>query len=500
MPISAAANVIVSEEREHGNTRLSQPYQGLSLQKIWQLGSRRQRILISCFWLFSLAASIGLGLVTVLWNWSGVPFAFGGVTVYITVYPPLLICLLWTLCCGWWWGAVPAYLSTLALALYAGMPLSWALLFACADPLGFAIMSIGYQAISMRRDLRDFSALLFFIQLSFVASVYSSSGALVWCYTNRIDGTALLPIWQGWWLGAFLQSVLIIGPAMALLWPPLDRWRTANKVLLAPAINESRGAILCLLGSASIGVLVYGYATLQLAGGQVDLVSNADVGKIVQAAAVMRQTTWVFYWVFALIVLFMAFFGYQMFAHWQYSNDLLLAKLHRANDSLQQLAHTDSLTGLFNRRAAEDCARAEWHRAHRLGHCSTVVMLDIDHFKQINDCYGHAIGDEVIRKLAEAIRSCTRDIDIASRYGGEEFLIILPMADDNGAWVFAERLRECAAATTVPYAGGEINFSVSLGVAKFDPVDKSYEHWLERADKALYRAKHGGRNLTMIAE
>jgi diguanylate cyclase (GGDEF)-like protein len=499
VPITTALDVLASEQRANGDLGLSPPCQGLSVRKIWRYGSRREQCVVAGLWLLSLAASVGLGLASVIWDWSGIPFGFGGVQVYVTIYPPLIICLLWTLCCGFWWGAIPAYLSTLALALYAGMPPLWALLFAFSDPLGFAIMSLGYQAINIRRDLRDFSALLFFVQLSFVASIYSSSGALVWCYTNRIDATALLAIWQGWWLGAFLQNVLIIGPAMTLFWPWMERWQGRRSTLLGRITLQSRGAVLGLLGSAGFGVLIYGFVTLQLAGTQVDLLSGTGNEKFLQAIAVMRQTTWVFYWVFALIVLFMAFFGYQIFIHWQHSTDLLLAKLHKANTNLQQLALTDALTGLYNRRAAEDRVRSEWNRLHRLGQNSAVVMLDIDHFKQINDRYGHAVGDGVIRSLAAAIRLCIRDIDIAGRYGGEEFLIILPQADANGAWVFAERLREHAAAAAVSCEGGPVTFSISLGIAQFDPADKTFEDWLERADKALYHAKRSGRNLTMIA-
>ncbi|WP_156397968.1 MULTISPECIES: hypothetical protein [unclassified Duganella] len=104
--------------------------------------------------------------------------------------------LLLTLALGWWWGAIPACCSTLVLALYAGMPLHWALLFACANPLGFSILAIGYRAMVMRRDLRQLTSLLFYVQLCFVASIFDSSGALIWSYTNHIAPGAQLPVWQ----------------------------------------------------------------------------------------------------------------------------------------------------------------------------------------------------------------------------------------------------------------------------------------------------------------
>ncbi|MBI5256261.1 MAG: GGDEF domain-containing protein [Burkholderiales bacterium] len=474
-------------------------YRSLSPLNLWRLGSPTERFVVFGLWGLMLLASVGLGLASVIWHWSGLPLEFGGVVVYITVYPPLPICLFLTLSCGWRWGAPPAYLATLTLALYAGMPLPWALLFACANPLGLAVMAIGYQAIAVRRDLRDSTSLLFFVQLSFVASIFSSSGALIWCYTNGIDRTEVLPIWQGWWLGGFLQSVLMVGPVMALLWPRIARWQARRPGLLRTPRGDARHSVLRLLGVASTGVLVYGFLTIQLAGSQLERAVIDGVPAIGHAAGVMQQTTWAFYWVFALIVLFIAFFGYQLFTHWQRATDALLDELHRANQGLEALAHTDALTGLLNRRGADARLHDEWHRAARLGSGAALVLLDIDHFKHINDRHGHAAGDVVLRSLALAIQAQTRAVDIAGRYGGEEFLIILPQADAPGAQLFAERLRHCVAAQAAAHGGRELRFTISLGVAALDAADASHAAWLQRADLALYRAKAAGRNRTEVA-
>lgn len=330
-------------------------YRALSPVLVWRHASRSERLLVFVLWVLLCAASIGLGLASVIWQWSGLPLAFGGVEVYVTVYPPLLICLLLTLTWGWWWGAIPAYASTLTLALYAGMPLPWALLFACANPLGLAIMVIGYQAIAARRDLRDARSLLFYVQLSFVGSIFSSSGALIWSYTNHIDSTALLPIWQGWWLGGFLQSVLMVGVLMALLWPRVQRWQSEHGPWMAAATTDSRRSVLHLLGSVTAGVLIYGFVTIQLASRQVELARPDGGDVLAHAVAVMQQTTWVFYWVFSLNILFIAFFGYQLFIQWQKATDQLLGELHRANLGLEMLAHIDGLSGLLNRRAMDEC-------------------------------------------------------------------------------------------------------------------------------------------------
>ena len=460
-------------------------YRELSPWRLWREGSRRQKICLFGGWLVLLMLCAALGVGMVIWRWSGLPIAFGGVTVYLTIYPPLLICLLLTLTLGWWWGAIPAYCATFSLAVYAGMPLPWALLFALANPLGFAILVIGYQAIAMRRDLRALNALLFYVQQSFVACVFSSSGALIWSYTNHFERAALLPIWQGWWLGAFLQSVLIVGPLMALLWPRAERWLSAHPQLMRDTHTRSRQSLLGLLASVALGVLFYGFVTIGLAEGQVD-------------KEAMRQTMWIFYWVFVAIVLFMAFFGYQLFVHWQKTQDHLLSELHRANAELQTLATTDALTGLLNRRAADRRLSAEWQRTRRTRRHAAMVLLDIDHFKQINDQYGHPAGDAALRRLSAVIQSVMRQVDFAARYGGEEFLIVLPDTDQQGAFAFAERLRVEVAASPVVHEEDSFNMQISLGVAIAREDEASHERWVSRADRALYRAKQGGRNRTAV--
>lgn len=455
-----------------------QPYRELSPLRLWRGGSRRQRACLFGGWLAALTLCVGLGVGMVVWRWSGIPFEFGGVAIYLTVYPPLWICLLLTLTLGWWWGAIPAYCATLALGLYSGMPLPWALLFGLANPLGFAVMVIGYQAISMRRDLRGLSALLFYVQQSFVASVFSSSGALIWSYTNDYDRTALLPVWQGWWLGAFLQSVLIVGPLMAMLWPRAERWLADHPQLMRDTPARSRVSLLGLLASITLGVVVYGYATFSLAEAQL----NHDA---------LRQTMWIFYWVFVAIVLFMAFFGYQLFTHWQKSQDVLL-------EALQKLATTDALTGLLNRREADRRLAAEWERTRRSGHSTAMLLLDIDHFKQINDRYGHPAGDAALRQLATVMRSVMRKVDFGARYGGEEFLIVLPESGQRGAHAFAERLRQEVEEAVVRHEQLSFQMRVSIGVAIVRQDEASYERWFARADQALYRAKQGGRNRTEL--
>ncbi len=466
-------------------------FQAVSPLGLWRHGGRRERLLILAAWGLSVLASVGLGLVTVIQGWSGLPLSFGGTQIFITIYPPLLICMWWTLCFGWWWGAIPAYLATLTLALYAGMPLAWALVFAAANPLGFAVLVIGYRAISVPRDLRSLRSLFFFLQLAFLGSVFSSAGALVWSYTNRIDSTGLLAIWQGWWLGGFLQSVFIVGPLLYLSWPALARWQEQHPAYLRAETTDSRDRILHLIWATVGGALFYGLLTIWLGTEQVAQASSADA--MARAARVLAATSWVFYWVFVLIVLFMGFFIYRLLMRWQAASDALLSQL-------RVLARTDELTGLINRRATEEILQAQWHRRRRYGESAGILILDIDRFKEINDAHGHDAGDAVLRALADRLRENVRATDAAGRWGGEEFLIVLPAIDAENLRLFAERLRRHIERSVVPYQGHTLHCTVSLGLALIEAGDPSHQAALKRADQALYQAKAQGRNRCVLAD
>ncbi|MGI1678309.1 MAG: diguanylate cyclase [Cellvibrionaceae bacterium] len=168
--------------------------------------------------------------------------------------------------------------------------------------------------------------------------------------------------------------------------------------------------------------------------------------------------------------------------------------LQEANSQLEHLSRTDRLTGLFNRGWWEECLISEYKRFSRSNANCSLVMFDIDHFKKVNDTFGHQAGDEVIRKTAETVRKTIRDVDIAGRYGGEEFTIILYNSDKDGCQSFAERLRKMIEGLTVIYDKTEIKFTISLGLATLTLDIESPADWIEAADKALYEAKEDGRN------
>lgn len=157
-------------------------------------------------------------------------------------------------------------------------------------------------------------------------------------------------------------------------------------------------------------------------------------------------------------------------------------------------ASLDGLTGLANRRAADDRLRGEFLRMKRSASRYAVLMVDIDHFKQVNDSHGHAVGDEVLRQVAVAIVRSVRETDFVARFGGEEFLVVLPDTDSAGARTLAEKIRLAVAGTGMPVAGPVY---VSVGVAMAGPDDEDEAVAVALADARLYAAKAAGRNRVM---
>lgn len=166
------------------------------------------------------------------------------------------------------------------------------------------------------------------------------------------------------------------------------------------------------------------------------------------------------------------------------------------NKELIKISRTDRMTGLFNRGHWEEMARREFKRCLRYGHISTLVMFDIDHFKGINDNFGHQIGDEVIKSTATLALSLIRESDMAGRYGGEEFAVILCDTDQDGAEQFCERIRKEIEGLSLQFDDHSVSFTISLGYAQIQSGTGALETWIKQADAALYHSKANGRNCT----
>ena len=175
-------------------------------------------------------------------------------------------------------------------------------------------------------------------------------------------------------------------------------------------------------------------------------------------------------------------------------------ELESANNKLEIISKTDGLTGLLNRNHWEEHLEKEFERQKRYQKDCTLIIFDIDHFKKVNDNYGHPAGDEVIRQTANIVRQCIRKTDIAGRYGGEEYVILLPHTHVDSAKVLAERIRKKIERTPAYYEEQPISYTVSIGLCGFHQGLLSPTEWIDNADQALYICKEGGRNQCHVYE
>jgi diguanylate cyclase (GGDEF)-like protein len=187
---------------------------------------------------------------------------------------------------------------------------------------------------------------------------------------------------------------------------------------------------------------------------------------------------------------------------------ILVATLHatlmalvvgRLVQQLQWRSRHDGLTGLLNRRAMQEAIDQQLARSRRAGDTFAVVMLDLDHFKAINDRYGHPVGDEALKHVATLLQAGIRDVDRIGRFGGEEFVLLMPSMSLADAALAAEKLRERLAMQPLPRPEGPLPLAASWGVAEWKGPAEDAARVLLRADQALYSAKHGGRNRVVMA-
>ncbi|MDO9212267.1 MAG: GGDEF domain-containing protein [Methylococcales bacterium] len=177
---------------------------------------------------------------------------------------------------------------------------------------------------------------------------------------------------------------------------------------------------------------------------------------------------------------------------------MILMLNYRLATDLQKLASTDMLTGALNRRSLEQEAVRLSARCNRTGDTLAVLMIDVDHFKSINDRYGHPVGDEVLRRLAAVAQKTIRSDDYFARYGGEEFCILLPSTLEKDAWILADRLRQTYAAMVMEFGGEALSSTISIGVSDSTHAGVEFASLIAAADQAMYRAKQEGRNRVIM--
>jgi diguanylate cyclase (GGDEF)-like protein len=169
-------------------------------------------------------------------------------------------------------------------------------------------------------------------------------------------------------------------------------------------------------------------------------------------------------------------------------------------DQTERLATTDGLTGLLNHRAFQARADEALAQARRYGRACAVMLTDVDHFKSVNDTYGHPVGDLVLKGVAQILREKARDTDLVARYGGEEFAVIMPETDGKGALVIAERIREAVQAKVFQSEVGPLQVTISVGIAAVPANGSAKQELIDLADQCLYFAKRNGRNRSVLPQ
>jgi diguanylate cyclase (GGDEF)-like protein len=180
-----------------------------------------------------------------------------------------------------------------------------------------------------------------------------------------------------------------------------------------------------------------------------------------------------------------------------YITTMLSGDIRYAVDKIKQVSDTDELTGTYNMRAFSSMLQRSFRQSVRYGHAMSIVMVDSDNLKQVNDTYGHEAGNRLLQHLVRCIREQLRGSDVMARFGGDEFIVLLPETNSKGAMEMAERIRKSIEVSRFDIRGGDTNTTASLGVASYPEDGGNLDVILDKADKAMYRAKQLGRNRVM---
>ena len=446
-------------------------------------------------WLFSCAIIIPTSVITRYLEWSGLELSLGGMSIFITVYIPMLFCIPIVFWFGYYWAAIPAYFSTFLVAYVGGMPLGWILLFSFANPLSLAFYYLSSSIVPKHTKINPYVSIIGFVLISLVASLAGSAGSFIWAFANKVGLNNALPIWQGWWIGGWLQATLIVLPIL-YIFGPLVITRSAALNLQSTAKLFTSYKILTLATIACILVLIgYVFTARFISIGQLEQLKNASTMQT-HLLTIDNAISGLSYPLFILLAVMIAliFLAYKAIIYW--SEELTNANklLSKKNIELEILATTDSLTQLPMRRTIMQIANTEFERARRIKQCLSVLMIDIDKFKRVNDEHGHLAGDKVISDVAYRLSQSVRPYDSAGRYGGEEFIVILPNAELGDAMDVAQRILSSVANLPFSTEKGELHISVSIGVASLQECDKNISSLIEHADQALLSAKAQGRN------
>ncbi|GMV06945.1 MAG: hypothetical protein AMXMBFR53_32200 [Gemmatimonadota bacterium] len=454
--------------------------------RAWLLVRSPQRLAFPGFrgvlaaWLVLVAVSVATGLLNVWMGWNGIPVSVAALTVDLTIYPPFLIALLLTIWLGPGWGMVPLYLANVASALATGMGPAAALVFALAAPVELILIWGSMVLLNVDPSLSTWRDRTAFVLIGLIAATASSLATPIWNAANGLDLLQGLRVWRGWVVGDLVQVAFIGAPCLVLFTSRIHRVLAGRFPDAAGHPASHRAAVafvsslFVLLGAlALMGVAVLVGALeldprMRTPAGEFLVPRLQEIGVLLGVAFAVLMLTAVVY----------------------------TAALARLGERDRLLALRDPLTGVLNRRAFPDIYEREGARSRRLGQGVSLLFLDLDQFKLLNDRHGHVVGDRVLRHFARRLGELVRDTDVVFRWGGEEFLVLLPHTGPTEAPLLAERVRSAVEAEEIRVRDGRepIRITVSVGVVGATEPPREWQALVARADDAAYRAKDGGRN------
>ncbi len=471
------------EQITRGLPPLDDEYQGPSWWHLSRLAEIPRSAGMRRIALLGLAVhlvAIATGILNVTWDLNGIPVRMGSFEVPVTVYPPFILSLLAAVWLGPTWGLVPAYSANLAGALFSGMSPLPAVLFALAGALEVLIFWGAMVTLNINPDLKGRRDLVRFLPVCLIAPATASVAVLIFNTAHGLDPHAGQRIWRGWIIGDILQALLVVAPLLHFAGPSVRSW-IARQFASPPRyeVTYTRASIIAATTFALIAMLTFvGIFMLQ---DSLDL--DPDVRTRSGELLLPRLEE-------------MQFYLYILVAALTVTTGIFSTVLGRMGERQRSLSRRESLTGCFNRRAFYELFPREVERSHRLSHGISLVFLDIDHFKRINDRFGHETGDRVLQQLAARLQATVRETDLLFRWGGEEFVVLLAHTKPEDAPILAERIR--AAVEARPFLEDEafrpVRVTVSVGTAGAAEYPIEPDELLARADAACYRAKEAGRN------
>lgn len=469
-------------------------YQAVPFTPIKFLRSSGLRRRFTVYWLLLSFLVLPAVWLTSFFDLVGIPYTLLGLNFHITIYLPLVFLIPCALIFGFYWGAVPAYIYTFSAAMIGNMSLDWAILFAFSDPIGLAILCMIYRVIPARLDLRSLPAALLFILSVFLFAITSSIGSFIWSYTNQIGLNDFFIIWQGWWLGSFIQASVVLTPMLLVVAPYLIHIRN-QLTIESPAPLRSQHAFKIAISMVVMIITLYIWLTFMISLNNIE--AKLTLVNDVAVKQTIFQATQVFIFPTVVLSVLIIFFGYFTY----YYTHLTLSKQRIVNDELMQqnklmyhISIHDSLTGIHNRAYLFSEFPKMITESKQQGFDLYLLMLDLDDFKNINDQYGHQAGDIVLKGFAENTQKLLNENMLFARFGGEEFSVVVTAINFNEVQKLAQKIIDSTRLMVISHEQQQIHLTTSIGVCALSNEIQSMDEMIGCADKALYQAKIDGRD------